>query len=200
MYTVRSKYRRVQLHLFAWIYRLKNNFFIISSYTILVTNFSYYRCFYLFVLGKHCENNLACVNVTCQNNGQCIEGVNNYTCLCSQFFSGRHCETKNEELKILENVSQSISFSAIACVSIYVLFVVLFDASKYLFKMEPTSLNEHRERLRIKHTKKKIDKEKQKLLKRYKELSKAVKKSRELEFKSIKIADLKWIDDETSLH
>ena len=33
-----------------------------------------------------------CVNVTCQNEGQCVDGVASFTCSCQRGFSGQHCE------------------------------------------------------------------------------------------------------------
>ena len=33
-----------------------------------------------------------CVNHTCQNDGSCVDGVNNYSCNCSPEFTGDRCE------------------------------------------------------------------------------------------------------------
>lgn len=35
-----------------------------------------------------------CVNVTCQNGGSCLDGLDKYTCSCVSGFSGSHCETR----------------------------------------------------------------------------------------------------------
>ena len=37
-----------------------------------------------------------CVNVTCQNGGSCIDGINNFTCSCQMGYTGVWCETGNE--------------------------------------------------------------------------------------------------------
>ena len=34
-----------------------------------------------------------CANVTCRNDGTCVDGVNNYTCSCPVGYSGDFCET-----------------------------------------------------------------------------------------------------------
>ena len=34
-----------------------------------------------------------CVNHTCLNGGSCVDGVNNYTCICVGGFNGDRCET-----------------------------------------------------------------------------------------------------------
>ena len=37
-----------------------------------------------------------CVNVTCQNSGSCIDGINNFTCSCQKGYTGDLCETGNK--------------------------------------------------------------------------------------------------------
>ena len=34
-----------------------------------------------------------CQNVTCDNGGSCVDGVNEFRCMCIVGFSGEHCET-----------------------------------------------------------------------------------------------------------
>ena len=33
-----------------------------------------------------------CVNVTCENGGTCLDGIESFTCLCVEGFSGEHCQ------------------------------------------------------------------------------------------------------------
>ena len=34
-----------------------------------------------------------CMNATCENGGYCIDGLRNYSCVCSAGFMGDQCET-----------------------------------------------------------------------------------------------------------
>ncbi|VDP10840.1 unnamed protein product [Soboliphyme baturini] len=43
--------------------------------------------------GEDCSENIDdCVNVTCSGVGTCIDGINNYTCVCGPRFTGDMCE------------------------------------------------------------------------------------------------------------
>ncbi|UJR08620.1 hypothetical protein I4U23_012879 [Adineta vaga] len=43
--------------------------------------------------GKQCEININdCISNHCQNNGTCIDRINDYSCLCSASFTGKYCE------------------------------------------------------------------------------------------------------------
>ncbi|KAJ8314704.1 hypothetical protein KUTeg_006854 [Tegillarca granosa] len=44
-----------------------------------------------------------CASNPCQNNGTCIDKVNNYTCICNKQDLGPNCETGNQ------NKSQNIT-------------------------------------------------------------------------------------------
>nr|XP_034194420.1 sushi, von Willebrand factor type A, EGF and pentraxin domain-containing protein 1-like [Osmia lignaria] len=46
-------------------------------------------------IGENCTTRIDhCKNDPCLNNGKCVNGVFNYTCVCSVPFTGRHCETE----------------------------------------------------------------------------------------------------------
>ena len=34
-----------------------------------------------------------CASITCSGNGQCVDGVNSFTCVCNSGFMGNLCET-----------------------------------------------------------------------------------------------------------
>ena len=40
--------------------------------------------------GEHCEINVDdCEDNDCENNSTCVDGINNYTCLCPPEYTGR---------------------------------------------------------------------------------------------------------------
>lgn len=42
--------------------------------------------------GEHCEINIDdCEDNDCENNSTCVDGINNYTCLCPPEYTGRKC-------------------------------------------------------------------------------------------------------------
>lgn len=94
--------------------------------------------------GTFCEKNVFCKNVVCFNNGNCFAGTRNYSCLCSSFFVGRHCETKLSRLVVLEKVSRSISISGIVFIGACVVFVIAMDFMRFAFHIEPPSLDTQR--------------------------------------------------------
>ena len=58
--------------------------------------------------GIDCEVNIDdCVNVTCQNNGRCIDEVNDYYCQCPVTHKGEHCE-KSELLRCVNLLASVI--------------------------------------------------------------------------------------------
>ena len=36
-----------------------------------------------------------CASSPCQNGGTCFDGINMYTCICDDGYTGFHCETGN---------------------------------------------------------------------------------------------------------
>jgi hypothetical protein len=142
--------------------------------------------------------NIWCENVTCLNGGQCIEGANNYTCLCGNYFSGLHCEIKDEELIALENFSRSVSVAAIVCILTYILIVVSLDALKYIFRLEPMGMDEGRVELRLSSMLKRIQLEQHQLLRRKDRLNRAIRKLRDYQFHYLRWRKMKYIDESTS--
>lgn len=145
--------------------------------------------------GNQCENNLACINVTCENNGQCIEGFNNYTCLCGNYYSGRHCEIKAEQLETLETVSSSISAMGIIGIILYAITMVVFDLLQFIFHKEPDGLAENRKELQNQILLEQIKREKQILIKKYLKLSREIFMKRYYHFHFVKWKHLKYIDE-----
>ena len=45
--------------------------------------------------GTKCETNIDdCLDISCGQNGTCIDGLNTYSCQCDRGFSGSQCDTK----------------------------------------------------------------------------------------------------------
>ena len=38
-----------------------------------------------------------CVSIACQNNGTCVDGIDDYNCTCVIGFTGQHCETSKND-------------------------------------------------------------------------------------------------------
>lgn len=146
-------------------------------------------------LGELCQINLSCVNVTCYNGGQCMEGNNNYTCLCGNYFSGRHCEIKDDELATLETASYTVSVLAMLIIIFHVLLIVFLDMLKYIFKLEPQDLKDLNQELRDDYILERIKKEKKYLYKRFFKVNYAVKKMHQYYFHNIRFRNLKFIDE-----
>ena len=54
------------------------------------------KCIYYFIY--LCKNPILsdideCDSNPCQNDGQCVDGVNSYTCECTSGYSGDNCDT-----------------------------------------------------------------------------------------------------------
>jgi Notch-like protein len=48
--------------------------------------------------GANCDITIVnCNGVTCSGNGQCVEGMNSYTCSCNIGFTGMLCETNIDD-------------------------------------------------------------------------------------------------------
>ena len=43
--------------------------------------------------GPHCDVDIDdCIGITCSGHGECIDGMDTYTCNCSQGFTGEQCD------------------------------------------------------------------------------------------------------------
>jgi hypothetical protein len=107
--------------------------------------------------GYHCEYNIDdCPPDACQNGGQCEDLVNSYRCLCLTHFSGDHCEIKDDELILKENVSRSFSVFAIVFIFLTYAFFISLDAMRFVLKIEPEGLSEERDVIRKRRLLKKL--------------------------------------------
>jgi len=104
--------------------------------------------------GEYCEKMINyCENITCENNALCRSSLMNYTCECLiENYSGRHCEIVSTKLVTLQFVSKSFGYIAIIFILIVIGFIVIMDALKYCFGIDPTK-NEL-ERIRREKTRK----------------------------------------------
>ena len=148
--------------------------------------------------GELCDINLSCVNVTCANSGQCIEGFNNYTCMCGNYFSGRHCEIKNGDLVLLESVSSSLSIFGISFMVVYALLFVLMDILRFCCDIEPVSLKDYRKTVHNLDLLRQIKKEKLICVKRYRKIVLAIEKMRQYHFLNVRFRSLKYIDESST--
>ena len=41
-----------------------------------------------------------CISVTCNNGGTCEDGINSFTCVCLYGYTGKFCDTGEQELSI----------------------------------------------------------------------------------------------------
>lgn len=169
----------------------------------------YYNCTCpLGFEGFHCEQDIVdCPLNICENGGQCEDLINSYRCNCLSYFSGNHCEIKNQELVIAENVSRSFSIFAICFIIMTYAFFISLDALRFVFKIEPEGLSEERNLIRKKKLIKKImeDMKSKRKRKRYKRIITSNYKIKDpfiaewektfcLSFER----DLKYIDEESS--
>ncbi|UJR35072.1 hypothetical protein I4U23_027848 [Adineta vaga] len=102
--------------------------------------------------GERCAKIVSfCANITCQNKGVCLEEHLNFTCQCLSGFYGRLCESTETSAIIRAYVTKSFGYIAILMISILVGFILLMDALKYIFRIDPVKsqrLNLRKEEIR----------------------------------------------------
>jgi hypothetical protein len=85
-----------------------------------------------FFYGEFCESKYGlCSNETCSSNGACVEEELSIRCECFQFYSGEHCEVKEEQLKAIEKVNIVSIVIAISFIVFFYAFFVFFDILKF---------------------------------------------------------------------
>lgn len=53
--------------------------------------------------GEYCEVNIDdCEDNDCENNSTCVDGINNYTCLCPPEYTGRKCSNVQPSVHVSE--------------------------------------------------------------------------------------------------
>jgi len=56
--------------------------------------------------GDACEINIDdCEDNDCENNSTCVDGINNYTCMCSPEYTGNTVLTKRDDNMFSTNIS-----------------------------------------------------------------------------------------------
>ena len=55
----------------------------------------------------------SCYHTPCYNEGTCLPYLGEYTCLCAQGWSGRHCEQKGEQGLDFSKVLNKVTFMRI---------------------------------------------------------------------------------------
>ena len=96
--------------------------------------------------GQHCERlTNYCRNTTCQNNGQCRSRLSNFTCECTtSSYSDRFCEKTSSALVVKQTVLRSFVYIAILAISCLFGFIIVMDALKYVFKIDPVAADRKR--------------------------------------------------------
>ncbi|CAF0893510.1 unnamed protein product, partial [Brachionus calyciflorus] len=76
--------------------------------------------------GRNCEfKTNFCQNETCSNNGYCIENQNNPKCKCFNSYKGDRCESKSNEIIVIETIARSTS--------IFAVIIIFLTYSDYLW-------------------------------------------------------------------
>ena len=89
--------------------------------------------------GTYCETEIdSCKNVTCKNGGICRSLFRNFKCEClSTSYYGRYCEITDSTLQAKKVASQSFGYVAVIFIISVISLVILLDALKYIFRIDP---------------------------------------------------------------
>lgn len=67
--------------------------------------------------GEQCQENINdCEFLPCQNNGTCVDGINEFTCECSDFYEGKYCEVARVCSKCSSSGTQYCNHTSNECV------------------------------------------------------------------------------------
>lgn len=84
------------------------------------------------ILIHNCDQN------PCLNRGICQRLPLDYKCEClTSDYSGRHCEYVSTRLLIRQYISKGIGYAWILALVVTILFVMIMDALKYIFGIDP---------------------------------------------------------------
>jgi hypothetical protein len=94
-----------------------------------------------------------CYDELCQNSGVCRPVLGNYSCEClGGSYSGRHCETKEKRIIIIQAASKSLSFIAIIAILCVAMLIIIMDILHYCFGIDPVK-KERKQIRKEKHVK-----------------------------------------------
>ena len=85
--------------------------------------------------GQYCESKIdICQNETCSGNGHCEDVNKQAKCKCFSLYLGEKCETKSNELEIIQTVLSTASIVAIIAVFLFYLCILSMDMAKICTK------------------------------------------------------------------
>ena len=90
--------------------------------------------------GIHCELPVdLCGNITCENNGVCQTTNMVWKCRCldSTLYYGDYCQFQTSSLTVQKALSKSFASVAITAIVTTCSFVIVMDALKYIFHIDP---------------------------------------------------------------
>ena len=115
--------------------------------------------------GRICQLRIdLCVNITCENRGVCatIDMTWKCTCLDPGLFYGNRCEFQTGALLMKKALSRSFASVAISAITITCSFILLMDALKYIFHIDPAKFERQKLRQRRQQEKEKAKSDKPK--------------------------------------
>merc|ERR1739848_757300 len=66
----------------------------VSSNIFVVPRFSQLPQLVDKVIGSTCDTQDECISNPCRNNGQCVNGLSQFLCFCSEEYTGARCERR----------------------------------------------------------------------------------------------------------